>query len=278
MGHTVATGDFNGDGIADLMIGAPGAAGSELDRTGRVYIIYGKKTFITGTVIALSTDTADYTILGDSTDQLLGYSVAAGDLNNDGKKDCIIGAPYLESAQGKVYVQFGRSGYDDHAALDLTYDETDVKILGRYDTTYSADVPTLLMGFSVASADVSGDGKDDLVMSAPLDPRPDIKDSLGSQNLAGVVYAFRGGSSVFTSGATIDLSAYYANYEIYGALLEDYIGNCLTLADVTGDKRADFILGCPKMNSREWLSPRRLFSQILFLLLVAKSACRQCGS
>jgi len=243
VGHTVAAGDFNGDHIDDLMIGAPGAQGASLAHAGRVYIIYGSTHFTLGTKKTLSSSKADYTILGQEANQGVGFALAAGDFNHNGRDDCAAGGPYLGAGCGKVFVQFGRD-YDKHAVLDLALHYADVEILGIYNND-----PSLLMGMSVAAGDISGDNRDDLAITAGLDPRSDMDDGTGAQTVTGAVYSFRGHTLVFESGVTYDLSLYFAPYEIYGASYMDCIGLSLALGDVNGDGRADFVLGSPKMSN-----------------------------
>ncbi|NCV91119.1 MAG: hypothetical protein EBW19_13300, partial [Betaproteobacteria bacterium] len=117
-GYSVASaGDVNGDGLADLIVGAyasdPALGGSE---AGRSYVVFGK----TGTTpIELSALTAagggagGFVINGQCTSDYSGYSVAsAGDVNGDGLADLIVGAYASDPASGgsdagRSYVIFG---------------------------------------------------------------------------------------------------------------------------------------------------------------------------
>ena len=97
-------GDVNGDGVEDLIVGAPsydGIAGF----AGRAYLFYGP---FTGDINAAD---ADAIISAEAFGDSLGISVAsAGDVNNDGVQDIIIGAPRfpLNGADtGRVYIFYG---------------------------------------------------------------------------------------------------------------------------------------------------------------------------
>ena len=93
-GYSVSpAGDVNGDGYADLLIGAPDYAGD----TGRSYVVYGGRGVGSQGLVSLSTlnGTNGFKLDGEAGDDQSGYSVSsAGDVNGDGYADLLIGAPY----------------------------------------------------------------------------------------------------------------------------------------------------------------------------------------
>lgn len=113
-GSSLAVGDINGDGIDDLIVGAPNAG------KGHVYVIFGSPygfdtaTSYRYTLSSLTnlTHPAGFMITGISNNDKFGASVAVGDVNGDGYKDIIVGAPGFNGGtnQGAVYVIFGHSG------------------------------------------------------------------------------------------------------------------------------------------------------------------------
>jgi hypothetical protein len=129
-----SAGDVNGDGYADVIVGAPGNDTAGTD-AGRAYVFYGGP----GADAA-----ADLTLTGAGAGDVFGFSVSsAGDVNGDGYADVIVGALGSEPGGGRAYVYFGGPGAD--AVADLTL----MGAAGSFDG----------FGWSVSSAgDVNGDG------------------------------------------------------------------------------------------------------------------------
>ena len=104
LGHALArAGDTNGDGLADLLIGAP-LTDAEGQRSGRAWLFSGP---LEGTYVASD---ADATFLSAGELDWTGYDVeSAGDVNNDGFDDIILGAPGAGASAGVAYVYYGSS-------------------------------------------------------------------------------------------------------------------------------------------------------------------------
>ena len=113
-GSTVSeAGDINGDGIADIMIGAPGA----LYQRGQVYIIYGSKASFNSTFNAASLNGNNgFIINGINAYYNTGSAISgAGDLTGDGIDDILIGAYGAASFAGQAYVLYGQaSSFEDN--------------------------------------------------------------------------------------------------------------------------------------------------------------------
>ncbi|MDI6917863.1 MAG: integrin alpha, partial [Thermoplasmatales archaeon] len=156
-------GDLNGDGISDLIVGAPfndSADGSKTD-CGAVYIFFGYSGISSGDLNAVN---ANITIYGANQSDHFGWSVSdAGNVDGDG--DCvIIGAPDNDTADGSkasagaVYI-FNASAF---TSSGVTYSATDANY-----TIYGENAGDMF-GFSVSYAgNVDGASNDDIIIGAP---------------------------------------------------------------------------------------------------------------
>jgi hypothetical protein len=98
-------GDVNGDGIADLVIGAPGVSPNGKFFAGSTYVVFGTASGFRKRIDVSLLDGANgFRIDGATTSAHSGRSVAAGDVNGDGVTDLIIAAPGI----AKTFVVFGR--------------------------------------------------------------------------------------------------------------------------------------------------------------------------
>ncbi|MHC5777384.1 beta strand repeat-containing protein [Nostoc sp.] len=158
--------DINGDGIADLIIGASGANPNGSD-SGQSYVVFGRKGgFDAQLNLSTLNGTNGFAINGINADDESGYSVSsAGDINDDGIADLIIGTPRAVpngSDSGQSYVVFGsKGGFDAQLNLSTLNGTNGFAINGinkKYDNS----------GLSVSSAgDINGDGIADLIIGAP---------------------------------------------------------------------------------------------------------------
>ncbi|SFF17335.1 integrin alpha, partial [Nitrosomonas sp. Nm166] len=234
-GYSVSNaGDVNGDGFDDVIVGAYGARPND-PGSGSSYVVFGKASGFDAALNLSSLDGSngfrlDGTALFDSS----GFSVSsAGDVNNDGFDDVIIGAPGADpngNESGSSYVVFGKaSGFD--AALNLS--SLDGSNGFRLDGAAADDDS----GRSISSAgDVNGDGFDDVIIGAyGTDPNGDR---------SGSSYVVFGKASGFS--ATLDLSSLDGSngFRLDGAVASHQLGQSVSSAgDVNGDGLDDLIVG-----------------------------------
>ena len=177
-----SAGDFNGDGLSDLIVGASGADGS----LGESYVVFGAQSFSASFDLGSLDGNNGFRLEGIGAGDSTGSSVSgAGDINGDGYDDLIIGAPngLFGEGQGASYVVFGGQNV---ASGSLNLGSLDGTNGLRLDGIVAGDQS----GSSVASAgDINGDGFDDLIIGAP-----------GTDSSTGASYVVFGGD--FTGAVT----------------------------------------------------------------------------
>jgi len=225
-GYSVsAAGDVNGDGIDDLIIGAP----ISLFRAGSSYVVFGRSTGFSATLDLSSLDGNNgFRLDGVAPFDYSGVSVSgAGDINGDGIGDLVVGARGAKSGAGSSYVVFGRSTRFS-AGLDLS--SLDGNNGFRLDGVTAND----RSGRSVSAAgDINGDGIDDLIIGAHF-----------ADNQAGSSYVVFGRSDGFS--ATLALSSLDGGngFRLPGVSAGDYSGfSVSTAGDINGDGIDDLVIG-----------------------------------
>ena len=109
-------GDVNGDGIADLIIGANGAQGEGGKKSGRSYVVYGKDGFVNPFLVAYMDSGSGFQVDGGDAYDGSGFTVGgAGDVDGDGFDDVLVGAWHASSKNkehnGKAYVIYSVPGF-----------------------------------------------------------------------------------------------------------------------------------------------------------------------
>ena len=228
-----AAGDINGDGLADLVIGAPDAD-PNANFSGECYVVFGKNgVFSSPLSLSLLNGSNGFIIHGEALFDGAGASVAAaGDINHDGFDDLLIGAPDASASAdfaGSTYVVFGTDqGFASPFELSSLDGTNGFVITGiaEYDAS----------GTSVSGiGDFNDDGIDDLVIGAPF-----------ASGGAGASYIVFG--SALAWNATFSLSDIDGNngVTIVGQQSGDSLGTSVSRAgDVNQDGVQDVVLGAP---------------------------------
>ncbi|EDX84665.1 FG-GAP repeat domain protein [Synechococcus sp. PCC 7335] len=212
-------GDINGDGIDDIIIGAPNANPNG-NNSGRSYVVFGSSDVGFGSDLnfsglSVSLDGSNgFKLDGIDENDRSGHSVSnAGDVNGDGIDDIIIGAYSADSngnSSGESYVVFGRAAGFASSLSFSSLDGSNGFKLNGIDVGDSS-------GRSVSGAgDINGDGIDDIIIGAPS-ANPNGNDS-------GESYVVFGSSTGF--GATLDLSSLDGS--------NGFVINGISAADLSG--------------------------------------------
>ncbi len=214
-------GDLDGDGQADLALGAEGydaESGDALANAGAVYLVWGP-------VESGIDDVADVSLrLVGAQGSFAGLSVgAAGDMDGDGLADLIVGAPATETFRGvspRIHFVLGPSGTGE---LELD----------TVPTWHGDHAVEALAGWSVdGCGDVDGDGLSDVVVGAP-----------GDASQTGEVVILTGAE---VSGETSPVWTTVLN----GDQADDGVGETVKAAgDVDGDGLGDFLVGAQREGS-----------------------------
>ncbi|HKQ04856.1 MAG TPA: hypothetical protein VJ464_06975 [Blastocatellia bacterium] len=243
-GFALTAGDVNGDGVTDLIVGAPGAGAPGRPASGAVYVFLGGHSFARNATIDLfQGESADLTIYGAG--ERFGAAVAAGEAGGPAGTtplaDLLIGAPGSGDSPGAAYLFYGRTAFGGQTrTLELSP--------GGADFTLRGDVRQHL-GASVAIGDFNGDHAGDIFAGAPRATRPD-RNELGGVSLApasftGAVFGVLG---PFPQGGTLDVTNTTAVISFYGGGPGHQFGTALTAADLTGDGVADLVVGAPNVD------------------------------
>jgi hypothetical protein len=228
LGSVAGAGDVNGDGYADVIVGAPGYDAGETDE-GAAFVFLGS---VSG-IASGGPGAATAQIESDQENAWLGQSVAgAGDVNGDGYADVIVGSAAYGAGQedeGAAFVFLGSatgiaSGNPSTAAAQIESDQAGAGL-----------------GLSVAGAgDVNGDGYADVIVGAY---QYDAGEGWGE----GAAFVFLGSASGIASGNPGTAAAQLESDQPSESLGVSVAG----AGDVNGDGYADVILGAPSYAAGE---------------------------
>lgn len=224
-------GDVNGDGLADILVGARDVDISGSNNEGQVSVIFGSSDgFANQFSVSDINGENGFQIDGISEDQRLGIAVSsAGSVNGGDFADIIIGANGTNNNTGSSYVILGKSDISDIDLSDL-------------DGTNGFEVNGItegdFLGSAVSSAgDFNGDGFDDVAVAA------NFADANGNVD-AGATYVIFGTDTGFPEEIDTALLDGSNGFILNGASPEDFSGISISSAgDINGDERDDLLIG-----------------------------------
>jgi FG-GAP repeat len=224
-GTGMAVGDFTGDGITDLAVGAPWAQPG-----GAVFVFPGSRVY-SPVVGARRFTEGDGTVPGvDQASDEFGYALAAGDFNSDGHTDLAVGAPGENGEKGAVFVLHGGGSGTIFAGSHI-WTQDSAGILG---TAEAGDE----FGFSLAAGSFKGNGRTDLAIGVPYET-VDATIEAGSVN---VLYS--SGSGGLTSAGN---QLWTQNSPGLGGAAQPYVwfGFAVAAGDFDGNGKSDLAVSAP---------------------------------
>lgn len=270
-------GDMNGDGINDFIIAAPSASpmGNAVNdgkyQSGQTYVIFGRQGNYPSTLnisdLLNGNGSMGFAINGMCARDKSGLAVSsAGDINNDGLADIIIGTNiinldfrpenvnrdcgavvdqrYIISGAGQSYIILGRAP-SISGNFPATLELLDLQAGDGSNGMIINGATPGASGFSVAGlGDFNADGFDDVAIAAPVHNRGE-----------GAVYIMRGRDKTQPFPAIISLASFEDNindygFIIHGAGLDEKAGSLIAYAgDINNDSYPDILIGVPDANT-----------------------------
>jgi hypothetical protein len=268
LGVWVSSTDFDGDGIADAILGADLADGPDGTRSnaGATYVLYGGAALRARAAIDLAAPDVPLTkIYGIDRGDQSGATVRGADVDRDGIGDVLIGAGVnrlsaqsdplgglsghgfaggdgpnnacdpvgLDCQIGEVYILFGARGARP-STIDLATPPADFTVI------YGVDAGDV-WGEEIFAGDFDGDGRGDVVLGAL------VADGLNNSRATAGEAALIRGDAQRLRGEVIELAAAPANVtRIYGAAASAIAGDTALFLDLDGDGRDELVVASPQ--------------------------------
>lgn len=261
-GTSLASGDFDADGFADLAVGVPGEDIGATQSVGGVQVIYGSRGGLSTRDQWWTQDSPGIPDADEAGDGW-GTAVAAGDVDGDGYADLAVGAP-LEDLDAKpdvgaVHVIYG-SGSGLTAARSSMWHQ-DVPGISEDADVMDPDEETDVhrgwdkFGAAVAIGDTTGDGIAELAIGVPMESvEEEFDPNVGPVVGGGAVHLLLGraggitaeGEQYWTQNSPGVLDRAELGYDFLDPKPGDLFGFSLAIGDIDADGRGDLAVGIPQ--------------------------------
>jgi hypothetical protein len=230
LGRSLAAGDFDGDGVDDLAMGAPGTG----EDAGGVHVVFGSGMGGDSGAIDLSLATNGLHVLGEDPGDFTGLSLAAGDVSGDERDDLLVPALLADGPGGE------REDAGAVHILTAIGPGPAITLPAGSMVVHGADAGDRL-GEALTTGDFNADGRPDAVLVAPFAAGPD-----NERPDAGETYVF-----FSATGGTIDLRSQAADVTVIGSDDGDQLGHSVAAAANLAGSPARLWLGAVSADGRE---------------------------
>ena len=230
LGAALAVGDFDGDGYADLAIGAPGEGVGSAARAGAVNVLYGSAAGLAAPGNQLWYAGAAGLVGQPVAEAKFGDALAAGDFDRDGYDDLAIGARHETRndlfAAGAVYLLYGTvNGLSATGAQ--RWDQASPDVFGSVEEDDN-------FGAALAAGDFDGDGYGDLAIGSPAETFEGV-------DFAGVAHVLYGSAGGLTGAGSTFIAETSAGMD-GEAERADNFGYALAAGDFNADSVDDLAI------------------------------------
>lgn len=166
LGHAIISGDFNRDGLIDIVYSAYGeGVKGNTPQSGSVYVFYGG-------VEHNGLKRSPQILNGDKLKQArFGWKLEALDLNLDGIDDLVVSAPLSSFKNAEIPVPFDSGpNYRCYGKVHVYFGQNNTGLSNGNRVTYFTNKSFSVLGSTLSKGDVDLDGNDDLIFGAPYSP------------------------------------------------------------------------------------------------------------
>ena len=237
-GSALDSGDINGDGYDDLVVGVPGEGIARRDRAGAVHVLYGSANGLSGIGSDLLHQNTPGIKSNAETDDAFGQALAVADIDGDGYDDIIVGAPgegvgwgsRARNSAGAVHIIYGSENGASGTNSKWFFQDS----AGWPDKSETGD----FFGASIDAADIDGDGAADIVIGIP-------GEDVGSKIDAGMIQVSYNPAGHAATLSTV-LSLNQAVPGVAGSIKsKSNFGTFVLAADANSDGTPDILVGTP---------------------------------